>query len=103
MAVAERAVAAEEAPATALRCRRAAFRRRSASLRARTIAGLPSGAGAGPRKGDSPPAILRPAPDKAAILSSVLDGYRPEDVGSALGAEGIAVPARTTGPFGQRS
>ena len=64
--------------------------------RPRTIAGLPSGAGAGPRKGDSPPTILRPAPDKAAILSSVLDGYRPEDVGSALGAEGIAVPARTT-------
>jgi len=83
-------------PATALRCRRAAFQRRSASLRARTIAGLPSGADAGPRKGDSPPAILRLALDKAAILSSVLDGYRPEDVGSALGAEGIAVPAHTT-------
>ena len=43
------------------------------------------------------------APDKAAILSFVLNGYRPEDVGSALEAEGIAVRAGYHGPFGQRS
>ena len=39
---------------------------------------------------------LRPvgtASDKAGILSFVLDGYRPEDVGSALNASGIAVRA----------
>jgi len=37
--------------------------------------------------------LVGTAPDKAAILSFVLDGYRPEDVGSALDAEGIAVRA----------
>ena len=41
------------------------------------------------------------APYMAAILSFVLDGYRPEDVGSALEAEGIAVRAGYRGPFGQ--
>jgi selenocysteine lyase/cysteine desulfurase len=47
--------------------------------------------------------LVDTAPDKAAILSFVLDGYRPEDVGSALKAEGIAVRAGHRGPFGQRS
>ena len=37
--------------------------------------------------------LVGTAPDKAAILSFVLDGYRPEDVGSALDSEGIAVRA----------
>jgi cysteine desulfurase / selenocysteine lyase len=37
--------------------------------------------------------LIGTAPDKAAILSFVLDGYRPEDVGSALDSEGIAVRA----------
>jgi cysteine desulfurase / selenocysteine lyase len=37
--------------------------------------------------------LVGTAPGKAAILSFVLDGYRPEDVGSALDAEGIAVRA----------
>jgi hypothetical protein len=50
----------------------------------------------GPEILDSGPGAMplaeRPAPDKAAILSSVLDGYRAQDVGPALGAEGIAVP-----------
>ena len=49
------------------------------------------------------PHLVDMAPDKAAILSFVLDGYRPEDVGSALEAEGIAVRAGYHGPFGQRS
>ncbi|HYB46448.1 MAG TPA: cysteine desulfurase, partial [Streptosporangiaceae bacterium] len=34
--------------------------------------------------------LVGTAPDKAAILSFVLDGYRPEEVGSALNSEGIA-------------
>ena len=34
------------------------------------------------------PRLVDMAPDKAAILSFVLDGYRPEDVGSALEANG---------------
>ena len=37
--------------------------------------------------------LIGTAPDKAAILSFVLDGYRPEDVGSALNSAGIAVRA----------
>ena len=37
--------------------------------------------------------LIGTAPDKASILSFVLDGYRPEDVGSALDADGIAVRA----------
>ncbi len=37
--------------------------------------------------------LVGTAPDKASILSFVLDGYRPEDVGSALDKEGIAVRA----------
>lgn len=37
--------------------------------------------------------LVGTAPGKAAILSFVLDGYRPHDVGSALDAEGIAVRA----------
>ena len=37
--------------------------------------------------------LIGTAPGKAGILSFVLDGYRPEDVGSALNAEGIAVRA----------
>ena len=37
--------------------------------------------------------LVGTAPDKAAILSFVLDGYRPEEVGSALNSEGIAVRA----------
>ena len=37
--------------------------------------------------------LIGTAPDKAAILSFVLDGYRPEDVGSALNSSGIAVRA----------
>ena len=37
--------------------------------------------------------LVGTAPDKAGILSFVLDGYRPEDVGSALNASGIAVRA----------
>ena len=42
------------------------------------------------------PRLVDTAPDKAAILSFVLDGYRPEDVGSALEANGITVRAGTT-------
>ena len=37
--------------------------------------------------------LIGTAPDKASILSFVLDGYRAEDVGSALNREGIAVRA----------
>jgi len=37
--------------------------------------------------------LIGTAPDRASILSFVLDGYRPEDVGSALNQEGIAVRA----------
>ena len=37
--------------------------------------------------------LVGTAPEKASILSFVLDGYRPEDVGSALDKEGIAVRA----------
>ncbi|MGP7998419.1 MAG: family 2A encapsulin nanocompartment cargo protein cysteine desulfurase [Streptosporangiaceae bacterium] len=37
--------------------------------------------------------LVGTAPDKASILSFVLDGYRPEDVGSALNDAGIAVRA----------
>ena len=37
--------------------------------------------------------LIGTAPDKAAILSFVLDGYRPQEVGSALNSEGIAVRA----------
>ncbi|MGD0698504.1 MAG: SufS family cysteine desulfurase [Trebonia sp.] len=37
--------------------------------------------------------LIGTAPDKAAILSFVLDGYRPEDVGAALNQQGIAVRA----------
>ncbi len=37
--------------------------------------------------------LVGTAPDKAGILSFLLDGYRPEDVGSALNAGGIAVRA----------
>jgi cysteine desulfurase/selenocysteine lyase len=37
--------------------------------------------------------LIGTAPDKAAILSFVLDGIRPEEVGSALDCEGIAVRA----------
>ena len=37
--------------------------------------------------------LIGTAPGKAAILSFVLDGYRPEDVGSALNSSGIAVRA----------
>ncbi len=37
--------------------------------------------------------LIGTAPEKASILSFVLDGYRPEDVGAALDKEGIAVRA----------
>jgi len=37
--------------------------------------------------------LVGTAPDKASILSFVLDGHRPEDVGSALDQDGIAVRA----------
>ncbi len=37
--------------------------------------------------------LIGTAPEKASVLSFVLDGYRPEDVGSALDHEGIAVRA----------
>jgi len=37
--------------------------------------------------------LIGTAPDKAGILSFVLDGYRPQDVGSALNQQGIAVRA----------
>jgi cysteine desulfurase / selenocysteine lyase len=37
--------------------------------------------------------LVGTAPDKAGILSFVLDGYRPEEVGAALDADGIAVRA----------
>ncbi|HET9701655.1 MAG TPA: family 2A encapsulin nanocompartment cargo protein cysteine desulfurase, partial [Burkholderiales bacterium] len=37
--------------------------------------------------------LIGTARDKASVLSFVLDGYRPEDVGSALNEEGIAVRA----------
>jgi len=37
--------------------------------------------------------LIGTAPEKASVLSFVLDGYRPEDVGSALDQEGIAVRA----------
>ena len=39
---------------------------------------------------------LRPvgtAPDKASVFSFVLDGYQPEEVGTALNKQGIAVRA----------
>ncbi|GAA0613889.1 family 2A encapsulin nanocompartment cargo protein cysteine desulfurase [Sporichthya brevicatena] len=35
--------------------------------------------------------LIGTAPDKASVMSFVLDGYSPEQVGSALNAEGIAV------------
>ena len=35
--------------------------------------------------------LIGTAPDKASVLSFVLDGYRPEEVGKALNEEGIAV------------
>ena len=37
--------------------------------------------------------LIGTAPDKASVLSFVLEGYRPEDVGTALNREGIAVRA----------
>jgi cysteine desulfurase / selenocysteine lyase len=37
--------------------------------------------------------LVGTAPDKASVVSFVLDGYRPEEVGSALNREGIAVRA----------
>lgn len=37
--------------------------------------------------------LIGTAPDKASVLSFVLDGWRPEDVGSALDRQGIAVRA----------
>ena len=37
--------------------------------------------------------LIGTAPDKASVLSFVLDGYRPEEVASALDREGIAVRA----------
>ena len=37
--------------------------------------------------------LIGTAPGKAGVLSFVLDGYRPEDVGIGLNAEGIAVRA----------
>jgi cysteine desulfurase/selenocysteine lyase len=37
--------------------------------------------------------LIGTAPDKASVLSFVLDGYRPEQVGTALDQEGIAVRA----------
>jgi cysteine desulfurase/selenocysteine lyase len=37
--------------------------------------------------------LIGTAPEKASVLSFVLAGYRPEDVGSALNREGIAVRA----------
>jgi len=37
--------------------------------------------------------LIGTAPHKASVLSFVLDGYRPEEVGSALNREGIAVRA----------
>jgi selenocysteine lyase/cysteine desulfurase len=35
--------------------------------------------------------LIGTAADKASVLSFVLDGYRPEEVGKALNEEGIAV------------
>ena len=40
--------------------------------------------------------LIGTAPDKAGILSFVLDGYRPEDVGSALNAERDRGPRRSS-------
>ena len=37
--------------------------------------------------------LIGTAPEKASVLSFVLEGYRPEEVGSALDKEGIAVRA----------
>ena len=37
--------------------------------------------------------LIGTAPDKASVLSFVLEGYRPDEVGSALDKEGIAVRA----------
>lgn len=37
--------------------------------------------------------LIGTAPDKAAILSFLMAGYRPEDVGTALNSAGIAVRA----------
>ena len=37
--------------------------------------------------------IIGTAPEKAGVLSFVLDGYKTEDIGSALNREGIAVRA----------
>ncbi|MGD0942979.1 MAG: family 2A encapsulin nanocompartment cargo protein cysteine desulfurase [Acidimicrobiales bacterium] len=37
--------------------------------------------------------LIGTAPEKASVLTFVLDGYRPEEVGSALDSEGIAVRA----------
>ena len=37
--------------------------------------------------------MIGTAPEKASVLTFVLDGYRPEEVGSALDQEGIAVRA----------
>jgi cysteine desulfurase/selenocysteine lyase len=37
--------------------------------------------------------LIGTAPDKASVLTFVLDGYRPDEVGSALDRDGIAVRA----------
>jgi cysteine desulfurase/selenocysteine lyase len=37
--------------------------------------------------------LIGTAPDKASVLSFVLAGYRPDEVGTALNREGIAVRA----------
>jgi cysteine desulfurase/selenocysteine lyase len=37
--------------------------------------------------------LIGTAPDKASVLSFVLDGYQPEEVGTALNRDGIAVRA----------
>src|SRR5208283_6197060 len=37
--------------------------------------------------------LIGTAPDKASVISLVLSGYRPEEVGTALNKEGIAVRA----------
>jgi cysteine desulfurase/selenocysteine lyase len=37
--------------------------------------------------------LIGTAPDKASVLSFVLDGYHPEEVGTALNRDGIAVRA----------
>jgi len=37
--------------------------------------------------------LIGTAPEKAGVLSFVIDGYRTEDIGAALAKEGIAVRA----------